>query len=241
LYVHEFGFWAPSTSADDTETRWHFLLQRSINRQSSQAKPNSAPVNSLVFKLICGINIHIYFCMHYTRSYIAKQQMYKMYRTLPYIRVFFYKPCAHSISLFAISLFFATVLTNKKKSCGAVITPPPLNPSRCQFLKREKSYSVTFGVSIWRPCPDFLEINQGNFEPGFFWKMQKVMFFYKKKSWQISATVDYIYVNPRFLTKSLDLKVPKCENFHRTDFFDFFTIKPLRVGDFRAKIKNSKF
>ncbi len=38
-----------------------------------------------------------------------------------------------------------------------------------------------------------------------------------------------------------DLKVPKCENFHRTDFFDFFTIKPLWVGDFRAKIKNSKF
>jgi hypothetical protein len=37
------------------------------------------------------------------------------------------------------------------------------------------------------------------------------------------------------------LKVPKCENFHRTDFLDFFTIKPLWVGDFRAKIKNSKF
>jgi hypothetical protein len=37
------------------------------------------------------------------------------------------------------------------------------------------------------------------------------------------------------------LKVPKCENFHRTDFFDFFTIKPLWVGDFRAKIKNLKF
>jgi hypothetical protein len=37
------------------------------------------------------------------------------------------------------------------------------------------------------------------------------------------------------------LKVPKCENFHRTDFFDFFTIKPLWVGDFRAKIKNEKF
>ena len=34
------------------------------------------------------------------------------------------------------------------------------------------------------------------------------------------------------------LKVPKCENFHRTDFFDFFTIKPLWVGDFRAQIKN---
>jgi hypothetical protein len=34
------------------------------------------------------------------------------------------------------------------------------------------------------------------------------------------------------------LKVPKCENFHRTDFFYFFTIKPLWVGDFRAKIKN---
>jgi hypothetical protein len=37
------------------------------------------------------------------------------------------------------------------------------------------------------------------------------------------------------------LKVPKCENFHRTDFFYFFTIEPLWVGDFRAKIKNSKF
>ena len=31
--------------------------------------------------------------------------------------------------------------------------------------------------------------------------------------------------------------MPKCENFHRTDFFNFFTIKPLWVGDFRAKIK----
>jgi hypothetical protein len=37
---------------------------------------------------------------------------------------------------------------------------------------------------------------------------------------------------------SIPLKVPKCENFHRTDFFDFFTIKPLWVGGFRAKIKN---
>ncbi len=41
-----------------------------------------------------------------------------------------------------------------------------------------------------------------------------------------------------------NLKVPKCENFHRTDFFYFYTIKPLWVGDFRVKrvkIKNSKF
>ncbi len=36
------------------------------------------------------------------------------------------------------------------------------------------------------------------------------------------------------------LKVPKCENFHRTDFFYFYTIKPLWVGDFRAKIKKLK-
>jgi hypothetical protein len=35
------------------------------------------------------------------------------------------------------------------------------------------------------------------------------------------------------------LKVPKCENFHRTDFFYFYTIKPLWVGDFR--VKNKKF
>ncbi len=47
--------------------------------------------------------------------------------------------------------------------------------------------------------------------------------------------------------RSIDIKtlrclkgapLPKCENFHRTDFFYFFTIKPLWVGDFRAKIKN---
>ncbi len=36
------------------------------------------------------------------------------------------------------------------------------------------------------------------------------------------------------------LKVPKCENFDRTDFFYFYTIKPLWVGDFRAKIKKFK-
>jgi hypothetical protein len=40
--------------------------------------------------------------------------------------------------------------------------------------------------------------------------------------------------------ETVSLKVPKCENFHRTDFFDFFTIKYLWVGDFRAKIKNKK-
>jgi hypothetical protein len=48
-----------------------------------------------------------------------------------------------------------------------------------------------------------------------------------------------ILVTPK--TSRIFLKVPKCENFHRTDFFNFFTIKPLWVGDFRAKIKNSKF
>ena len=47
----------------------------------------------------------------------------------------------------------------------------------------------------------------------------------------------YVLVLLRYL-KFRKLKVPKCENFHRTDFFDFFTIKPLWVGDFRAKIKN---
>jgi hypothetical protein len=34
------------------------------------------------------------------------------------------------------------------------------------------------------------------------------------------------------------LKVPKCENFHLTDFFNFFTRKSLWEGDFRAKVKN---
>ncbi len=33
------------------------------------------------------------------------------------------------------------------------------------------------------------------------------------------------------------LKVPKREIFDRSDFPDFFTIKPLRVGDFGVKIE----
>jgi hypothetical protein len=33
------------------------------------------------------------------------------------------------------------------------------------------------------------------------------------------------------------LKVPKHEIFDRSDFPDFYTIKPLRVGDFGVKIK----
>ena len=35
----------------------------------------------------------------------------------------------------------------------------------------------------------------------------------------------------------LVLKVPKREIFDRSDFPDFYTIKPLRVGDFGVKIK----
>ncbi len=37
--------------------------------------------------------------------------------------------------------------------------------------------------------------------------------------------------------KKLPLKVPKREIFDRSDFPDFYTIKSLRVGDFRVKIK----
>jgi hypothetical protein len=33
------------------------------------------------------------------------------------------------------------------------------------------------------------------------------------------------------------LKVPKREIFDRSDFPDFYTIKPLRVGDFGVKIQ----
>ncbi len=33
--------------------------------------------------------------------------------------------------------------------------------------------------------------------------------------------------------------MPKCEIFDRSDFYDFYTIKPFWVGDFRAKILTS--
>ncbi len=39
------------------------------------------------------------------------------------------------------------------------------------------------------------------------------------------------------INRSLQLKVPKREIFNRSDFSDFYTIKSLRVGDFRVKIK----
>ncbi len=35
------------------------------------------------------------------------------------------------------------------------------------------------------------------------------------------------------------LKVPKREIFDRSDFPDFYTIKSLRVGDFRVKIETT--
>jgi hypothetical protein len=54
----------------------------------------------------------------------------------------------------------------------------------------------------------------------------------------LHATAEFSWVGYYHLPV---LKVPKCENLHSTDFFYFYTIKPLWVGDFRAKIKNSTF
>jgi hypothetical protein len=39
------------------------------------------------------------------------------------------------------------------------------------------------------------------------------------------------------LNPEKDLKVPKREIFDRSDFPDFYTIKSLRAGDFRVKMK----
>jgi hypothetical protein len=70
-----------------------------------------------------------------------------------------------------------------------------------------------------------------------------VLFFYRQ--WANQYPKCMLYVNLTKIKWSVNthaiLKVPKCENFHRTDFFYFYTIKPLWVGDFRARIKNSKF
>ena len=41
--------------------------------------------------------------------------------------------------------------------------------------------------------------------------------------------------------KSFCLKVPKCENFHRTDFFNFFIIKPLWWATLGQKLKIQNF
>jgi hypothetical protein len=51
----------------------------------------------------------------------------------------------------------------------------------------------------------------------------------------------YTGTNMHFAGQDEHSQVPKCENFHHTDFFKFYTIKPLWVGDFRAKIEKFKF
>jgi hypothetical protein len=38
------------------------------------------------------------------------------------------------------------------------------------------------------------------------------------------------------LSSNFSLQVAKCEIFDRSDFHDFYTIKPLLVGDFGVKI-----
>jgi hypothetical protein len=47
----------------------------------------------------------------------------------------------------------------------------------------------------------------------------------------------YEICNPFHSDRMANLKVPKREIFDRSDFPDFYTIKPLRVGDFGVKIK----
>ncbi len=43
--------------------------------------------------------------------------------------------------------------------------------------------------------------------------------------------------HPRLVFRAgIPLKVPKCEIFDRSDFHDFYSIKPFLVGDFGAKI-----
>jgi hypothetical protein len=60
----------------------------------------------------------------------------------------------------------------------------------------------------------------------------------KTESYYLEKQHKESYHFRKYKINAAGLKVPKCENFHRTDFFYFFTIKPLWVGDFRAKIKN---
>ncbi len=51
------------------------------------------------------------------------------------------------------------------------------------------------------------------------------------------ATWYYLVLQHRGAAASrLPLKVPKCEIFDRSDFHDFYTIKPFWVADFGAKI-----
>ncbi len=72
-------------------------------------------------------------------------------------------------------------------------------------------------------------------------RRQKSLFNYLQSQYLVVAMVGLKIIQSKDLFKLWMLKVPKCENFHRTDFFKFYTIKPLWVGDFRVKIKYSKF
>jgi hypothetical protein len=61
----------------------------------------------------------------------------------------------------------------------------------------------------------------------------------------VSLSTKPWYLNKTFVNKNaplscfVPLKVPKREIFARSDFPDFYTRKPLRVGDFGVKIKKN--
>ncbi len=58
-------------------------------------------------------------------------------------------------------------------------------------------------------------------------KENQIFFIYKEIQ---SGAVAKSYMRKGFL------KVPKCEIFDRSDFHDFYSIKPFWIGDFEAKI-----
>ncbi len=77
------------------------------------------------------------------------------------------------------------------------------------------------------------EVSQDKFLVYTWTELGKEMFVLTKFAKQPGVSHFFIRI-----TGILYLKVPKCEIFDRSDFPDFYTIKPLRVGDFGIKIKN---
>ncbi len=107
--------------------------------------------------------------------------------------------------------------------------------NKCTFLVLitycKEEIIFTKDLSVYSNCCFLSEDSPKSAESRIEIRTQSILYTCTYTCRQEGMLTTQLYASP-------NLKVPKCENFHRADSFYFFTIKPLWVGDFRAKIKN---
>ncbi len=112
----------------------------------------------------------------------------------------------------------------------------------CQLEFKLRMFDIQLGL-IYRQVHENLPFY-------YFTQYHSAKFVLKGAPWQLSKLIsslwsvihfEHVIQLPHTKNSSISscLKVPKRELFERSDFPDFYTIKSLRVGDFRVKIKKN--